>query len=61
MTSDFRSMTWLVLWMAGLVIALLTGNLSLYLILSALYFGSRGLARLRAHGSESPPELGPGE
>ena len=45
---DFRTMAWTALWMAGLVVALLTGNLSLYLILSALYFGSRWVSRRRA-------------
>ncbi len=52
-------MVWLVAWLGGLVLALLTGNLSLYLILSALYFGSRGLARLRAERDGSPPQIEP--
>ncbi len=41
-------MTILILWMVGLVVALMTGNMSVYLILSALYFGSRAVARRKA-------------
>ena len=45
---DLRSMTFLVLWVIGLVVALMTGNMSMYLIISALYFGSRAEARRKA-------------
>ena len=45
---DLRSMTFLILWVVGLVVALMTGNMSMYLILSALYFGSRAVARRKA-------------
>ena len=45
---DLRSMTFLILWVVGLVVMLMTGNMSMYLILSALYFGSRAVARKKA-------------
>jgi len=41
-------MTFLILWVVGLVVMLMTGNMSMYLILSALYFGYRAVARKKA-------------
>ncbi len=34
-------------WIAGLLIAFVFGMLSAYLVMSAVYFGSRSLARIR--------------
>ena len=45
---DLRSITFLILWVVGLVVMLMTGNMSMYLILSALYFGYRAVARRKA-------------
>lgn len=43
------------LWLAGLLIALMVGALSAYVILSGVYFASRAYTRL-ASGNEEFPE-----
>jgi hypothetical protein len=43
------------LWLAGLLIALMVGALSAYVILSGVYFASQAYARL-APGNEESPE-----
>ena len=58
---DLRSMTILILWMVGLVVALMTGNMSVYLILSALYFGSRAVARRKALQEGKGSQINSGE
>jgi hypothetical protein len=50
----------LTLWLVGLMVALMTGMLSGYLVISVGYVGSRVVARLRGTGS-APPGLDPGD
>jgi len=38
------------LWLVGLLFALMTGNLAVYLVLTALYFGSKIAGQLRRGG-----------
>lgn len=53
----FRPLLGLTLWATGLLIALMTGSVSAYVVLTGLYAGSRAYAALR---SRSHPLLGPG-
>jgi len=59
-----------VLWLVGLLIALMTGMLSTYLVLTAGYVGSKVVARLRSEiretvmpteTNEPPRRVGSGE
>ena len=38
------------LWLGGLLVALMTGNMAAYLVLTALYFGSKMAGQLRRRG-----------
>ena len=58
--SNVRRMTWMVLWLVGLVVALVTGTLSIYAVLSVLYVGSRAYARLKTLRERVVSELGSG-
>ncbi len=59
--SNVRLMTWLVLWLVGLLVALVTGTLSIYAVLTVLYVGSRAYGRLKALRDRVASELGPGD
>ncbi len=59
--SNVRRMTWLVLWLVGLLVALATGTLSIYAVLTVLYVGSRAYGRLKALRDRVASELGPGD
>ena len=59
---NLRPLTKLVLWAAGLVVALLTGNLSVYMILTLLFVGVGAIGRIRALRHRPPQDrLPPGE
>lgn len=55
-TGRFGPLMRVTLWLTGLLVAMMTGTLSAYAVLTALYFCSKGLARLR--GKEAPEEIG---
>lgn len=49
------------LWLVGLLVALTTGMLSAYLLVTVVVVGSKAYARLRKVGDERETEkLGPG-
>ena len=51
----------LTLWAAGLLVAMMTGMLSVYAVLSALYAGSRIYAQFRKVKERRVDALGPGD
>ena len=58
---NLRLMTWLVLWLVGLVVALMTGTLSLYAVLTVLYVGSRLASRIKSLSERPSSEIGTGD
>jgi hypothetical protein len=57
---EFKTVLGVGLWLAGLLVALMAGMLSAYLLVTAMYVGSRAYARLRAPAGGSTRNLGPG-
>lgn len=51
----------LVLWLTGMVIALMTGNLSVYLLLTVFFLAPKALARVKQIRQGSRSKLDPGE
>ena len=51
----------LTLWGAGLLVAMMTGTLSVFAILSTLYIGSRIYAQLHKIKQRRVDALGPGD
>jgi len=56
----FRPLLVVTAWLVGLLVALMAGMLSLYLVLSVLYAGSRVFARLRSGAEAGRRFLGSG-
>ncbi len=59
--NNVRRMTWLVLWLVGLLVSLVTGTLSLYAVLTVLYVASRAYGRLKTLRERVASELGSGD
>lgn len=61
-TGRFSAVLTVTLWLTGLLVALLTGMLSAYLLVSVVVVGSRAFARLRSAGEARKAErLGSGD
>lgn len=54
----FRPLLWITLWCLGLLVALMTGMLSAYLVVSAFFVGSKVVARLRGANDGGPKRIG---
>jgi hypothetical protein len=57
---EFKTALGVTLWLGGLLVAMMTGMLSAYLVVTAIYVGSKGYKRLRATAGGSARRLGPG-
>ena len=51
----------LVLWLAGVVIALMTGNLSVYVLLTIVFLAPKAFSRVKEIRGRSRSELDAGE
>ncbi len=56
----FATAVGLTVWLAGLLVAFMLGAGSVYLIVSAIFVGSKAIGRLRG-GAASGDALGPGD
>lgn len=56
-----RALTRLTLWLVGLLVALMTGTLSAYAVLTVLYVASTTLSRLRARAASGRLAVGRGD
>lgn len=54
----FRPLVGITLWCLGLLVALMTGMVSAYLLVSGLWIGSRIAARVRGSGAGRPKRIG---
>ena len=54
----FRPLLGVTLWCLGLLVALMTGMLSAYLVVSGLFVGSKIFARFRGPRDEGPKRIG---
>ncbi len=57
---EFKAALGVVLWLGGLLVALMAGMLSAYLLVSAVYVGSKVYGRLRSSLESSQRRLGRG-
>lgn len=57
---EFKTALGVAVWLGGLLVALMAGMLSAYLVVTAIYVGSKAYARIRSSVGGSARRLGPG-